>query len=75
MTAETETKTEDTTSTPGSRTQRFAEWLMRREERRQEKESNLEGLMKLNFLVSTATLIAVAGSTTVNYLMLAWSWL
>lgn len=75
MTSETETKTEDTTSTPGSRTQRFAEWLMRREERRQEKESNLEGLMKLNFLVSTATLIAVAGSTSLNYLMLAWSWL
>ena len=72
MTDETETKTVDA---PGTRTQRFAEWLMRREERRQEKESNLEGLMKLNFLVSTATLIAVAGSTTVNYLMLAWSWL
>lgn len=75
MTAETETKTEDTTSMPGSRTQRFAEWLMRREERRQDKESNLEGLMKLNFLVSTATLIAVAGSTSLNYLMLAWSWI
>ena len=75
MTEETETKTEDTPSTPGSRTQRFAEWLMRREERRQEKESNLEGLMKLNFLVSTATLIAVAGATSLNYLMIAWSWL
>ena len=75
MTAETETKTEDTRELPGSRTQRFAEWLMRREERRQEKESNLEGLMKLNFLVSTATLIAVAGATSLNYLMMAWSWL
>lgn len=75
MTEETETKIETTPTTPGSRTQRFAEWLMRREERRQEKESNLEGLMKLNFLVSTATLIAVAGSTSLNYLMLAWSWL
>ena len=58
-----------------SRTTRFAEWLMAREERRQEKESNLEGLMKLNFLVSTATLIAVAGATSLNYLMIAWSWL
>ena len=75
MSEETELKTEAVASSPGSRTQRFAEWLMRREERRQEKESNLEGLMKLNFLVSTATLIAVAGSTTVNYLMLAWTWL
>ena len=27
-------------------TTRFAEWLMARDERRQEKESNLEGLMK-----------------------------
>ena len=75
MTEETETKIEDTASLPGSRTQRFAEWLMRREERRQDKESNLEGLMKLNFLVSTATLIAVAGSTSLNYLMIAWSWI
>lgn len=75
MTEETETKTETVPDTPGSRTQRFAEWLMRREERRQDKESNLEGLMKLNFLVSTATLIAVAGSTSLNYLMIAWSWI
>jgi hypothetical protein len=58
-----------------SRTARFAEWLMAREERRQEKESNLEGLMKLNFLVSTATLIAVAGASTLNYLMVAWAWI
>ena len=58
-----------------SRTTRFAEWLMAREERRQEKESNLEGLMKLNFLVSTATLIAVAGASTLNYLMIAWAWI
>ena len=75
MTEEIETQTESVPGTTGSRTQRFAEWLMRREERRQEKESNLEGLMKLNFLVSTATLIAVAGSTSLNYLMLAWSWI
>ena len=71
MTEETELKTE----TQSSRTQRFAEWLMKREERRQEKESNLEGLMKLNFLVSTATLIAVAGASTLNYLMVAWAWI
>lgn len=71
MSEETELKTE----APASRTQKFAEWLMRREERRQEKESNLEGLMKLNFLVSTATLIAVAGATSLNYLMIAWSWI
>ena len=39
-----------------SRTQRFAEWLMRREEARAEKESSLEGLVKLNVLVSFLTL-------------------
>ena len=69
------TETETETKTPTSRTTRFAEWLMAREERRQEKESNLEGLMKLNFLVSTATLIAVAGASTLNYLMIAWAWI
>lgn len=69
---ENETAIEESKKT--SRTARFAEWLMAREERRQEKESNLEGLMKLNFLVSTATLIAVAGASTLNYLMIAWAW-
>ena len=39
-----------------SRTQRFAEWLMRREEQRAEKESSLEGLVKLNVIVSFLTL-------------------
>ena len=70
---ETETAIEESKTT--SRTARFAEWLMAREERRQEKESNLEGLMKLNFLVSTATLIAVAGASTLNYLIIAWAWI
>lgn len=56
-------------------TEKFAEWLMRRAEKKAEKESNLEGLMKLNFLVSIATLVAVAGSTTANYVLMAWSWL
>lgn len=44
-----------------SRTQRFAEWLMRREEARAEKESNLEGLVRLNVLVSFLTLGLVGG--------------
>ena len=72
--SETEIAIEESKKTT-SRTTRFAEWLMAREERRQEKESNLEGLMKLNFLVSTATLIAVAGASTLNYLMIAWAWI
>jgi len=43
-------------SKKNTRTQRFAEWLMTREERREAKESNLEGLIRLNVLVSFLTL-------------------
>lgn len=70
MTSETETelKTE-------SRTARFAQWLMDRESKRQDKESNLEGMMRFNIFLSTATLVAVAGSTITNYLMMAYAWL
>jgi hypothetical protein len=62
----TETETE-TAAAPGpSRTTRFATWLMEREERRQEKESNLEGLVRLNVLVSFLTLGLVGGFETVQ---------
>ena len=60
---ETETQTEELKS---SRTQRFAEWLMRREEQRAEKESSLEGLIKLNVLVSFLTLGLVGGFEAVQ---------
>ena len=63
MMSETETETEAQRAT---RTQRFAEWLMTREERRQEKESNLEGLVRLNVLVSFLTLGLVGGFETVR---------
>ena len=49
-----------------SRTQRFATWLMEREERREEKESNLEGLVRLNVLVSFLTLGLVGGFEAVQ---------
>ena len=49
-----------------TRTVRFAEWLMRREEARSEKESNLEGLVRLNVLVSFLTLGLVGGFETVR---------
>jgi hypothetical protein len=45
---------------------RMAQWLMAREERRQEKESNLEGLVRLNVLVSFLTLGLVGGFETVR---------
>ena len=60
---ESETQTEETKST---RTARFAEWLMRREEQRAEKESSLEGLIKLNVIVSFLTLGLVGGFEAVQ---------
>jgi len=49
-----------------SKTERFAQWLMTREERRAEKESNLEGLIKMNLMVSFLTLGVVGGFETVR---------
>ena len=56
-------------------TAKFAEWLMKRDERRQEKESNLEGLMKFNIFLSTITLVSVAGATALDYALIAWVWI
>ena len=60
--------TEETEYTPSasSRTQRFAQWLMEREEARADKESNLEGLVRLNVLVSFLTLGLVGGFSAVQ---------
>ena len=52
--------------TKATRTHRFANWLMEREERREEKESNLEGLVRLNVLVSFLTLGLVGGFEAVQ---------
>jgi hypothetical protein len=49
-----------------SRTARFANWLMEREERREAKETNLEGLVRLNVLVSFLTLGLVGGFEAVQ---------
>ena len=61
---ETETSIEELKST--NKTQRFAQWLMDREEKRESKESSLEGLIKLNVLVSFLTLGLVGGFETVQ---------
>ena len=58
--------TEEEITTPATRTQRFATWLMEREERREAKESNLEGLVRLNVLVSFLTLGLVGGFSAVQ---------
>ena len=71
---ETETKIAIEESKTTTRTQRFAEWLMARDERRQEKETSLEGLMKFNLFLSSLTLVAVAGATALDYAMIAWLW-
>ena len=71
MTEETQTKTEEETQT---RTARFAQWLMDRDAKREQKESNLEGLMKFNIFLSTLTLVSVAGATALDYAMIAWLW-
>jgi len=57
---QSETETESSIE-KNTRTARFAQWLMAREERREEKESNLEGLVRLNVLVSFLTLGLVGG--------------
>jgi hypothetical protein len=71
---ETKTAIEETKIQPESRTARFAQWLMDRDAKREEKESNLEGLMKFNIFLSTLTLVSVAGATALDYAMIAWLW-
>ena len=53
-------------SEASTKTERFAQWLMTREERRSEKESNLEGLIKMNLFVSFLTLGVVGGFESVR---------
>ena len=56
-------------------TTKFAEWLMARQEKKEAKETSLEGLMKFNIFLSTLTLVSVAGATALDYAMIAWVWL
>ncbi|MHA1882509.1 MAG: hypothetical protein ACTSUO_05635 [Candidatus Thorarchaeota archaeon] len=56
-------------------TAKFAEWLMKRDEKRSEKETSLEGLMKFNIFLSTLTLVGLFGSVALDYAMIAWVWL
>ena len=49
-----------------TRIERFAQWLMSREERRSDKETNLDTLVKLNVLVSFLTLAMVGGIDAVR---------
>ena len=68
----TDTKPEE----PGmTRQQRFAQWLMDRAEKKEQKETSLESLMKFNVFLSISTLVAVAGSTVADYILMAYVWL
>ncbi len=58
-----------------TKTERFATWLMERQEKKEAKETSLEALMKFNIFLSIGTLVAVAGSSAANYLMMAYTWL
>ena len=61
-----ETEAETKNELKPTRQARFAQWLMDREEAREEKDSSLESLVKLNVLVSFLTLGLVGGFETVQ---------
>jgi len=56
-------------------TTKFAEWLMARAEKKEDKETSLESLMKFNVFLSIATLVSVAGTTVADYILMAWLWI
>jgi len=60
------TDEEEIVTTKPTASARFATWLMERDERRQEKESNVEALIKMNLFVSFLTLGVVGGFETVR---------
>ena len=58
-----------------TKTERFAQWLMASQEKKEEKETSLESLMKFNIFLSIATLVTVAGATVADYVMMAYLWI
>lgn len=72
MTDETEMKEEDVQT---SRTAKFAQWLMDREAKRQDKESNVESLIRFNIFLSTITIVGLFGQAALNYALMAYAWL
>ena len=68
----TDTKPEEPAMT---RQQRFAQWLMDRAEKKEEKETSLESLMKFNVFLSLTTLVSLVGSTVADYILMAYVWL
>jgi hypothetical protein len=63
------------TETKETRTARFAQWLMDREAKRQDKESNVESLIRFNIFLSTVTIVGLFGQAALNYALMAYAWL
>ena len=58
-----------------TKTERFAQWLMDRAEKKEKKETSLESLMKFNIFLSIATLVTVAGAAVADYVIMAYLWI
>ena len=69
------TETENPIEEKKTTTTKFAEWLMARQEKKEAKETSLEGLMKFNIFLSIATLVTLTGATVAEYLMFAYMWI
>lgn len=69
------TDTENPIEEKKTPTTKFAEWLMARAEKKEAKETSLESLMKFNVFLSISTLVAVAGKTVADYVLMAWLWI
>ena len=72
---ESETVSENPIEEKKTATTKFAEWLMARQEKKEAKETSLEGLMKFNIFLSIATLVSVSGAVALDYVMMAYVWL
>jgi len=58
-----------------TKTERFAQWLMDRAEKKEEKETSLESLMKFNIFLSITTVVGLFGSVALDYVMMAYLWI
>ncbi len=72
---ESEIETENPIEEKKTTTAKFAEWLMRRDEARTKKETNIEGLLKFNIFLSTITVVGLFGTTALDYAIMAWLWI
>ena len=69
------TETENPIEEKKTTTAKFAEWLMKRDERRSEKQTSIEGLLKFNIFLSTITVVGLFGKAALDYALMAWLWI